>query len=142
MVRTAAHDVCPAVWPFCLHISSVRGYNKRIPERSLNMQIIQLDSMGFERITASGTALVEFYTSTCPSCHASAGIVRRFAEKSSVPVYTLNLDDAPDAAEHWHIMSVPTFILFHDGIAIGRRIGVPTMKILEDLADSALSPAT
>lgn len=97
------------------------------------MSVLTLDAQGLERVMASDGALVEFYTSDCPACRTAKAIVHNFADVSEVPVCTLNLADAPEAAEKLRIMSVPTFILFRDGRIVERRIGVQSIRELEKM---------
>lgn len=69
--------------------------------------------------------LVDFYADWCGPCKMMAPIVHQLAEAyaGKVKIGKLNVDESLDIAQKYRVMSIPTFIFFHDGevedIAIG-----------------------
>jgi thioredoxin 1 len=53
-----------------------------------------------------------------------------------VRIAKLNIDDNPDAARRFDVMSIPTLILFKDGVPQKKLIGAKGKgQLLEELAD-------
>lgn len=95
-----------------------------------------LTEANFEEKTANGTVLVDFFATWCGPCKMLSPIVEEIAEQSdgSYTVYKVDIDEAEDIAMDFGIMSVPTLIVFRDGVEAERMIGVqPKAAILEAL---------
>ena len=53
----------------------------------------------------------------------------------SVAVYKIDIDENPEVAQQYGVMSIPTFIAFKDGAPVKKTLGAqPKEKILELLA--------
>jgi len=61
--------------------------------------------------------LVDFWAAWCGPCRQVAPIIEEIArEKADVlSVGKLNIDQEPDIASRYRVMSIPTFILFRNG---------------------------
>ncbi len=67
--------------------------------------------------------VVEFFSTTCPSCHVMTGLLKELAPEydGRLRVFSLNVDYCPEARQNYRIMAVPTLITFADGRP-GKRI--------------------
>jgi thioredoxin 1 len=75
--------------------------------------------------------LVDFWAPWCGPCRMMAPVIAEIAEEvSSIKVGKLNVDDEPDTAAKYNVMSIPTFILFKDGTAAKRVVGGQTKEEL------------
>ncbi|SFO73967.1 MULTISPECIES: thioredoxin family protein [Actinomadura] len=78
-----------------------------------------LSSTDFDQYltAASQPLLVEFWASGCRPCQALMPILRDLAAEHTgrLRVATVKLDDAPDLARRYQIMTLPTLILFTAG---------------------------
>jgi len=79
-----------------------------------------------ERVLRSDTpVLVDFWAEWCVPCHMVSPVVedigREKAEK--LQVAKLNIDDNPDIARKYGIMSIPTLMLFIGGEEKARMVG-------------------
>ena len=88
----------------------------------------------FESKIASGVVLVDFFATWCGPCKMLSPIVEDIAAEcdGSFSVYKVDIDEAEDVAMDFAIMSVPTLIIFKDGVEATRMIGVqPKTAILD-----------
>ena len=92
-----------------------------------------------EEITSSSTPiLVDFWAEWCGPCKMIAPILEEIAteQQGKLTVAKLNVDDAPDIARRFGVMSIPTMILFDDGEPATRLVGAkPKAALLSELAE-------
>lgn len=82
------------------------------------------DNFSQEVLHAEKPVLVDFWASWCGPCMALAPTIDAVAnEQSSVTVGKVNVDDQPELARQYRIMSIPTLILFKNGEPVRREVG-------------------
>ena len=87
-----------------------------------------------EVLKSEKPVLVDFYADWCGPCKMMAPAVEALAnEQDEVTVGKLNVDFAPELARAYKVMSIPTLILFKNGEAVEKRIGVQSKAELEAL---------
>ena len=68
--------------------------------------------------------LVDFWASWCAPCMALSPTVDEVAgEQDKVKVGKVNVDDQPDLARQYRVMSIPTLMVFRDGELVRREVG-------------------
>ena len=73
--------------------------------------------------------LVDFYADWCGPCKMLAPLVEQVAaESNDYDVYKLNVDEAPELAANFGVMSIPTLIVFKNGEVAGRTVGVQSKQ--------------
>lgn len=79
--------------------------------------------------------LVDFWASWCGPCRMLSPLVDEVAEeRSDVKVCKINVDEEPELAAQFGVMSIPTLIVFQNGTPAKTSVGaVPKAKILEML---------
>ena len=91
------------------------------------MSVIQLTSENFEQEVGEARVpvLVDFWASWCGPCKMMGPVVEQIAEDmgDSARVCKINIDEQPELASQYNVMSIPTFILFKDGKEVNRTIG-------------------
>jgi thioredoxin 1 len=80
--------------------------------------------------------LVDFWAEWCVPCHMVSPVVEEIGNEKGdgLKVAKLNIDDNPQAARTYGVMSIPSLILFKSGREVARVIGAkPKDAILRDL---------
>ena len=98
---------------------------------------IELSLDNFDTEIAKDTPiLVDFFANWCGPCKMLAGTIEQLAKESdgSYRVGKVNVDDQPEIAARYNVMNIPTLIVFKNGEAVNKNVGViPKGKILEML---------
>lgn len=73
--------------------------------------------------------LVDFYADWCGPCKMLSPVVDEIANQSDAySVYKLNVDDAPEIAMRYGVMSIPTLIVFKGGREVDKKVGVQSKQ--------------
>jgi thioredoxin 1 len=102
--------------------------------------ITQLTASTFDEVVGSTpeTLVVDFWAEWCGPCKMIAPILDEIATEQAgkLQVAKLNVDDAPDVARRFEVMSIPTLLVFKDGQVAKRLVGAKGKgQLLEDLAE-------
>ena len=103
------------------------------------MNSIHLDKTNFrDQVTLSEQpVLVDFYADWCAPCRSLAPVIEELAEEyqGKAKICKVNIDQARDLAAQFHVMSIPTIILFNNGHQeVDRMLGpVPKEHITKAL---------
>lgn len=101
------------------------------------MAIITLDNKNFEtEVLQSRTpVLIDFWATWCGPCRMMSPVVDDIAGSmgDSIKVCKVNIDDNPELAEKYGVMSIPTFIIIKSGKEEGRLVGVQSKEELVKL---------
>ena len=98
------------------------------------MAVASITNDNIEELLNSGrTLLIDFYADWCGPCRMVAPIVDQIAEeKTDIAVGKINVDEQPELAEKYGVMSIPTLIVIKDGEVVNKGTGVqPKGKLLE-----------
>ena len=73
----------------------------------------------------SQLVLVDFWASWCGPCKMIAPIVDELCQtRSDVKVCKINIDEEPELAIRFGVMSIPTLIVFKDGEVANKSVGL------------------
>ena len=84
--------------------------------------------------------LVDFFATWCGPCKMMAPAVEKLAEEyeGRAVIGKLDVEESMDIAGRYGVMNVPTLILFKDGRAVERKVGLQSASDLRKLLDSVL----
>ena len=78
-----------------------------------------------EVLEAKGTVLIDFWATWCGPCRMQAPILEAFAgEHPEIKVGKVNVDENPELAEKFGIMSIPTLLVFKDVKLVKTAVGL------------------
>lgn len=99
------------------------------------MSVVNITVENFEAevVNSDKPVLVDFWASWCGPCQMLSPLVDQVAEEvTSVKVGKVNVDEQPDLAVKFGVMSIPMLILFENGEAVRKSVGaIPKSQILD-----------
>ena len=104
--------------------------------------MINLTNENFEKevISSKKPILVDFWASWCGPCQMIAPIVEEISNELSerIEVGKINVDEQPEIAIKYDVMSIPTLILFKDGNVVNTIIGYHSKEEILDFINSRI----
>ncbi|MDT2797674.1 thioredoxin [Enterococcus cecorum] len=90
----------------------------------------------FSQEISEGLVLVDFWAPWCGPCRMQAPILDQLSQKydeTELKITKLNVDDNPQTAASFGVMSIPTLLFFKDGELVEKRVGVQPKPALEEI---------
>lgn len=97
---------------------------------------ITKDNFKQEVVESDKPVLLDFWADWCGPCKMVGPIVEQVAEETidTVKVGKVNVDEEPELAQAFRVMSIPTLVVMKDGQVIETSVGVkPKQAILSML---------
>ena len=97
------------------------------------MAIITVTKENFNEIKAEKkTVLLDFYADWCGPCRMVAPVVHEIAEeREDIVVGKINVDEQPELAQAFGVMSIPTLVVMKNGEVVNQAMGArPKAQIL------------
>ena len=85
----------------------------------------------FSELVGEGTVLVDYFATWCGPCRMLAPTLQKLEDDHGLKVVKVNIDEQPELAKKFRIMSIPTLLLFKDGQVARTVIGVKPQAELE-----------
>jgi len=89
-----------------------------------------------EVLNFDGVVLVDFYADRCGPCKMLSPIIAElweaYASNDKVKIVKVNIDDNPDTASAYSIMSIPTVLIFKGGEMKYQNVGVQMKEVYEN----------
>ena len=88
-----------------------------------------------EVVEADKPVLVDFWAPWCGPCRVVAPHLEELAgERDDLKIVKLNVDENPQTAASFNVMSIPTLLLFKNGAVAHQIVGaLPKNRLLQEL---------
>jgi len=106
---------------------------KKGRESASNKPVTVTDATFKEMIQNHPLVVVDCWAPWCGPCHMVAPVIEEMARDYAGKILfgKLNVDENPEVAMEYQIMSIPTLLVFKNGILVDRIIGAMPRQMLE-----------
>lgn len=101
--------------------------------------MLELNKSNFEKEIRSGIVVVDNWASWCAPCRAMSPIFEALSkEMKDIKFAKLNVDESPEIASEYGVMSIPTFLILKDGKEVNRIIGTMPKEVMKAKISAAI----
>jgi len=99
---------------------------------------LELNDNNFDETIKVGVTVVDFWAPWCGPCKMMAPLVDKIAANNpDLKVGKVDIDESPDIAQKYNVMSIPTIIIFKDGEPVDQTVGVVNEKVIMAKVEAA-----
>ena len=99
---------------------------------------VTLTKENFSQSIENGVTLVDFWAPWCGPCKMQLPIVEELSGEleGQATIGKINVDEEPELASQFGVMSIPTLILFKDGQPVDKMVGLQSKEALKNKIQS------
>ena len=105
------------------------------------MSEIKLNAINFEYevMKSDKPVLVDFYADWCGPCRMLGPVIEELAnQRNDIKVCKLNVDENPELAQAFRVMSIPTLMVVNKGKIVKTSYGFRSKEEIERMLQEAL----
>ena len=117
------------------HSISIEHKQEVKEEGGKNMKVIAVNNQNFEKevLKSDKPVLVDFYADWCGPCKMLSPVLDKISEEENIDIVKINVDNDPELAKEYGIMSIPTIIVFENGEEKNKNIGLCSKQDIKDM---------
>ncbi len=97
--------------------------------------VLEITSENFEEevLKSEKTVLVDMYATWCGPCKMQSPIIDKIADEQgeNIKVAKIDIDEAPEIAEKYGVMSIPTLLIIKNGEVAKQFVGLTKKEDIE-----------
>lgn len=100
------------------------------------MSVINVNQANFDNeVMRSGkTVLLDFFAPWCSACRMTEPVMQEIEkERLDIKVGKVNVDEQPELASQFGVMSIPTFVVLKNGKVVKQAVGAQSKQAIFDL---------
>lgn len=95
--------------------------------------MIQLTADNFDEEVKEGKTLIDFWAPWCGPCRMQSPILEQLeASGAAVKICKVNVDEQPDLAKRFGVLSIPTLVLMQNGVLKDKQVGLTSLDELNE----------
>lgn len=88
------------------------------------MDIIHVNTENFDKLIAQGKVIVDFWAPWCGPCRMLGPVLEEIADEyDDIVIAKVNVDEEPALAARFKVASIPTVLLFENGVLAKKTMG-------------------
>ncbi len=102
------------------------------------MSVITITNDNFKKevMESDQTVMLDFWASWCGPCRMLSPVIDEIAgERSDIKVGKVNVDEQPELARAFKVMSIPTVVVMKNGKIVNQSLGARPKGQIEALLD-------
>ena len=107
----------------------------------MSEKVVNLTNENYgDYIHGENPVVVDFWATWCGPCRMVGPVIDSLADEDEgkMAVCKVNVDDMPDVASEYKIMSIPTVMIMKKGEIIDKAVGVRTKEEYKNMIEKAL----
>ena len=102
----------------------------------MSVKTITKQNFNIEVLKSEKPVLLDFWATWWGPCRMIAPVVEEIAaERSDIIVGKVNVDEQPELAQKFQIMSIPTLVVMKNGTMTAKKVGVQPKAVIQAMIE-------